>query len=123
MCGPDSDATNQSELIRPVKGIRFRGTENVQLSHLFLLGRRIVLRVDLHISRAGFLGCCPTLLSLRLRRFGDLLAYIFYCLATIVVPKRLAFPFVVRGRRRLSLLPDLANVGLLGDLLALPVCG
>ena len=102
---PDSSdmRTNQIELVRPVERISFRRTENidVQLSHLFLLGQRSILRVVvvvvLHIGGVGLLGRRLTLLSLRLRRFGRLLLVVrvFYCLAAIAVCKCLAFPFVV----------------------------
>ncbi len=94
--------TNQIELVRPVERISFRRTENidVQLSHLFLLGHRGILRVVvvLHIGGVGLLGCGPTLLSPRPRRFGGglLVARTFYyCLSVIVVCKCLAFPFVI----------------------------
>lgn len=94
--------TNQIELVRPVERISFRRTENidVQLSHLFLLGHRSILRVVvvvvLHIGGVGRLGRRLTLLSLRLCLFGRLLVVrIFYCLAAIAVRKCLAFPFVV----------------------------
>ena len=99
--------TNQIELVRPVERISFRRTENidVQLSHLFLLWRRSILRVVvvvvLHIGGVGLLGRRLTLLSLSLRlcRFGFgrlLVVRIFYCLTAIIaVCKCLAFPFVV----------------------------
>jgi hypothetical protein len=101
--------TNQIELVRPVKRICFRRTENVniQLSHLFPLGHRGILRVVvvviLHIGGVGLLDRRLTLLSLRLCRLGRLLLVlvvrvrIFCCLAAIATcsAKRLAFPFVV----------------------------
>lgn len=108
---PDSGymQTNQIELVRPVERICFRRTENidVQLSHLFLLGHRGILRVVvvvvLHIGGVGLLDTRLTLLSPRLCRFGRLLLVlivrvrIFCCLAAIAAcsARRLAFPFVV----------------------------
>ena len=67
------NATHQIELVRPVERIRFRRAEyvHVQLFHLFLLGFRSVVRVDLYLGRAGLLGLCLILfLRLRLGRFG-----------------------------------------------------
>jgi hypothetical protein len=123
--------TYHIELIRPVERIGFRRTENidVQFSHLFLLGYRGILRivVILYIGRVGLLGRCPTLLSLRLHRFGGLVVgRISFCLTAIVCVSWncLAFPFLIRSQRLGALLPGLASIGLLSSLLALalPAC-
>ncbi len=123
--------TYHIELIRPVKRISFRRTENidVQFSHLFLLRYRGILRIVaiLYIGRVGLLGRCPTLLSFRLHRFGGLVVgRIFYSLTAIVWVgwNCFAFPFVIRSQRLGALLPGLASIGLLSSLLALalPAC-
>ena len=94
------NATHQIELVRPVERIRFRRTEDVhvQLFHPFLLGFRIVVRVDLYLCRTGLLGlglCLILFLRLRLGRFGGHVACAFYRIGVIVVWRCLAFSLAV----------------------------
>ena len=93
--------THQIELVRPVERIRFRRTEyvHVQLFHLFSLGFRSVVRVDLCLGRAGLLGLCLILLSrLRPGRLGGHVACAFYRVGVFAVWGCFALSLAVCGR-------------------------